>query len=163
MQRRQHLNHDEPEQFALIWLFLPAGRGTDPADEPDGTPWPPQRAGWRDRLRPGHRTWTWLRDLALSGLAVAAWVALAAFAADHAATVGATEAFRELMVVVASIAAGAAVLALLWAGVLTHRRVGQRGVAELRVALASAAGGFAGSMAALAVLLLSAAGLIPIP
>jgi len=56
-----------------------------------------------------------------------------------------------------------AVLALLWAGLLTHRRVGQRGVAELRVALASAAGGFAGSMAALAVLLLSAAGLIPIP
>lgn len=163
MQPRQPLHQDEPERGAVIWLFLPAGHNPDPADEPGGPPWPPQRAGWRSRLRPGRRTWIRVRDLALNGLAIAAWVTLAAFAADRAGTVGAAEAFSELMIVVASVAAGAAVLALLWAGLLTHRRVGQRGMAELRVALASAAGGFAGSVAALAVLLLSAAGLIPIP
>ncbi len=163
MQPRQPLNQDEPERGALIWLFLPAGRSTDPADEPDGAPWPPQRRGWRDRLRPGHRTKIRVRDLALNGLAAAAWVSLAAFAAGHAATVGAAEAFSEMMIIMAVIGASAAVLALLWAGLLTHRQVGQRGVAELRVALASAAGGFAGALAALAVLLLSAAGLMPIP
>ncbi len=163
MQPRQPFNQDEPERGALIWLFLPAGRGTDPADEPARPPWPTQRRGWRDRLRPRHRTWIRVRDLALNGFAIAAWVSLAAFAADHAATVGAAEAFSEMMIIMAVIGAGAAVLALLWAGLLTHRRVRQRSGAELRVALASAAGGFAGSMAALAVLLLSVAGLIPIP
>ena len=163
MQPRQPLHQDEPERGALIWLFLPAGRGTEPADEPQGAPWPPQRGGWRDRLRPGRRSWTRVRNLALDGFAIAAWVALAAFAADHAGTVGAAEAFRELMIVTAVIGAGAAVLALLWSGLLTHRPVGQRGLADLRVALASAAGGFAGSLAALAVLLLSATGIIPIP
>ena len=163
MQPRQPLHQDEPERGALIWLFLPAGRHPDPADEPGGPPWPPQRGGWRSRLRPGHRTWIRVRDLALSGLAVATWVTLAAFVADHAGSVGAAEAFSDLMVVVAAIAAGAAVLALLWAGLLSRSWHPQGGAAELRVALASAAGGFAGSVAALALLLLSAAGLIPIP
>ena len=163
MQPRQPLHQDEPERGALIWLFLPAGRNPDPADELGGTPWPPQRGGWRDRLRPGRRTWIRVRDLALSCLAFAAWVTLAAFAADHAGTVGAAEAFSELMVVVAAIAAGAAVLALLWAGLVSRGWSGQRREAELRVALAAAVGGFAGSVAALALLLLSAPVLSPLP
>ena len=163
MQPQRPLHQDEPERGALIWLFLPAGRNPDRADELGGAPWPPQRGGWRDRLRPGRRTWIWVRDLALSGLAIAAWVTLAAFAADHAGTVCAAKAFSELMVVVAAIAAGAAVLALLWAGLFSRGWRPQGGTAELRVALAAAAGGFAGSVAALALLLLSAGGLIPIP
>lgn len=163
MQPRPPVNQDEPEPGALIWLFLPAGRGTDPDGGPNWAPRLPQRRGWRDRLRPSHRTRTRILNLTVDGLAIAATMALAAFAADQAATVGAAVAFSELMIGMAAIGAGAALLALLWAGLLTHRQPGQYGAAERRVALAAAAGGFAGSVTALAVLLLSAAGLIPIP
>ena len=165
MQPRNPLDHPRPEPPTLIWLLVPPDRSIDPVGPSQPPPRPSSPGPRFGHLRPSRRAAGRLLNLVCYLVAAASLVFLAASVADLAETVGTAQAFAVLMTIATVMASGVTLAGLIQALRFLRGmyRAGPSELRQLREALALAAGGFAGLLAALLLWQLSAAGQIPIP
>ncbi len=165
MQPRHPLDHPRPEPPTSIWLLAPPDRSIDPVGPTQPPPRPSGPGFGFGRLSLSRRAAGSLLNFVCYLVAAASLVLLAASVAEHAETVGSAQAFAALMATVTALSASVTLTGLIQAVLLLRgeSRPRRAELRRLRGALALAAGGFAGLLAALLLWQLSAAGQIPIP